>query len=139
MWLLCALLLSALPACRRAETGEASRRKWSFPVGDAKTVVVQCWQAREVRVVIRGGAKVEISAQPRLQPTTQHGPEPDWRTTRAEEWSFAWEERRDGARLVLRSRGETHWPHWRYVLDEVVIAVPPGVKVLGEKTALEHR
>jgi len=89
--------------------------------------------------VIRGGATVEISARPKLQPNNYHGPEPDWRTTRAEDWSFGWETRREGATMEISSRGEARLPHHRYLLEELVISVPPGVKVKGERRELEAR
>jgi hypothetical protein len=128
-----------MSACGPGEPAHAPRRTWSFPVGEARIVAVQCWRGRELQVKSREGSAIEITARVRLLPASQHGPEPDWRNTPAGDWPFAWEAHREGALLTLASRGETRLPHHRYVLEEVEITVPPGVAVQARRKELETR
>jgi hypothetical protein len=130
------LLLFLLAGCGPAETGEAPRRVWRFPLGDTDHVAIKSWRGAEFQRSTGPERTITISARPVLQATNPHGPEPDWSTQRAEDWPFDWETEKQGKTLVLRSRGEARFPHYRYVLEELEITAPPAISVTGERQDL---
>jgi hypothetical protein len=130
------LVVILLAGCGPAETGEAPRRVWNFPAEGVERVVIKSWRGAEVQRSAGSGQPITISARPVLQATDPHGPEPDWSTKKAEDWPFEWEAVTEGKTLVLRSRGEARFPHYRYVLEELEIKAPPGISVTGERQEL---
>jgi hypothetical protein len=106
---------------------------------ETQAVRLESWRAPDARIIRTGSTKtILISARPVLQPLSQHDPEPDWQNTAAEEWPFRWEPHPAGATLELRCRGETLFPHHRYILEDVTVTVAEGVVVETRKQTLEQ-
>jgi hypothetical protein len=109
----------------------------SFPLAGATTVHLRALLARCAQVLRTAtGDVVTVSGNAAGGAAGYHGG-PDWKETPASEVGLSFKSRRYGSKLVISTFNETAYIHDLYYVAELVIAVPPGVRVVLVQRTLD--
>ena len=136
----CAQQLSPDPPktlSRIAQVDEA-RVIRSFPADGVSAVVLRASQAEAAVVMIQDGPAqaVQVSGVPAGGAGGYHPADPTWRETPAVKWGLDFVTQRYDATLVISTTREIHYIHHFYVLKDIQIRVPHGIRVVREKRML---
>jgi hypothetical protein len=129
-----ALLLIVASGCGARRSRPAGDLSWKFSRDGISTVILRANGALSAKVEVDPGAQeIVVSAHPALTLLGYHSRDLTGAQAPTAPWAFDFVPVREGATLVLSSRGETAFPRHRFTLDALLIRVPRGVVVRREK------
>lgn len=107
-----------------------------FPAAGVTTMVLRGGNATRAKVRSGGGGQIEVSGLPTGGAKGYHSPDPFWRETPAKSWGLGFASKRYGDALVISTENEIRYIHHGYFLEDLVLQVPEGVKVVKEEREL---
>ncbi len=136
LWLLLAPALSVACNSRPAQEVQATGKpraaiERAFPAAGVERVILRAAQAEGAKVVTDSkAALVTVSGEPSGGARGYHPADSNWKETPANAWGFDFVSERFGSTLVVSSKNELQYIHHGYLLENLRLVVPPGVRTV---------
>lgn len=136
LWLYAALPCVAIAGCLLRENLPTQPVTRQLSPSGVKTVVFRASNAPTAKILISKVHQIQISGVPAGGAKGYHSPDPFWRETPAKDWGLDFVAKRYGDVLVVSTTNEILYIHHHYVLTNLSIQVPSGIKVIKEEREL---
>jgi hypothetical protein len=117
-------------------TKPAPRLTRSFPAAGVTRLILRASAAQAARVTTLAATSIDVSGVPTGGAPGYHPSDPSWREKSPQEWGFDFVSVRRGHDLIVSTKNEIEYIHHGYTLEDLTVAVPPGIEVVREPRTL---
>ena len=132
----CLAVACVLAACVPAAVGEG-RLSGSYGSPGVTRVILRAAAADTTNAELtRAGVPITVSGRATGGAEGYHPADPKWRETSVAEWGLDFVASRFGATLIISSKNEFGYIHHHYVIDDIVLQLPPSVELVRQARTL---